>query len=112
MRSWYLTKKSCARARLAADVVQHRADLRVHVRHLVQHLAEPAEVVGVPAHVRGDEGRLRIAAEQIVALRHQLLEVRKLSGGYATAREQRELEPALVGVVDRLVELLRIAPCG
>ena len=48
-------------------------------------------------------------AEQIVALRHQLLEAREAGRcGYATSREQRQLEPALVGVVDRLEELLRI----
>ena len=43
--------------------------------------------------------------EQVVALRHQLLEARKLAGRIATVAEQRQLEPALVVVVDRLEEL-------
>ena len=62
----------------------------------------------MPPHVRGDERRLRMLAEQVVALRHQLFEARKAVLRIATVREQRELEPTLVRVVDRLEELLRI----
>ncbi len=40
---------------------------------------------------------------------HQLLERRKLFGRIAAAREQRELEPAFVLVIDRLPELLRVS---
>ena len=63
----------------------------------------------MPAHVRGDERRLRVLLEQVVALAPSALR----SAGYSLGRiapiaEQRELEPAFVVVVDRLEELGRI----
>ena len=63
-------------ARLAPDVVEDGAHIHGYIRHLRQHFAEAGKIVRVPSHVRGNEGRLRILAEQIVALLHQLLEVR------------------------------------
>ena len=61
----------------------------------------------MPAEMRRDERRLRMLPEQVVALRHQLLE-RDLAGLIVAAvAEERQLEPALVVHVDRLEELLR-----
>ena len=62
----------------------------------------------MPAEVRGDEACLRVLAEQVVALGHQLVE-RDLTGLVVAAiGEERQLEPALVAVVERLEELLRL----
>ena len=95
-------------ARLTADVVEHGADLRVEVWHLVHHLREAAQVVRVPSHVRGDERRLRMLAKQVVPLCHQRLEARKPVLRIATIRKQREFEPALIREIDRLEEFRRI----
>ena len=97
------------RARLSADVVEYGTDIYVDIGHVGQHPAKPSQVVGVPSHVRGDEGRPRMPAEKIVAFLHELVEVRMLVRGYATSWKERQLEPSLVGVVDRLVELLRVS---
>src|SRR5215207_8220154 len=78
------------RARLAADVVEDRADLGVDVRHRVEHLAEPSQIVGLPPHVRGDERRLRMLLEETVALSHQLFERGIFAGRVAAIAEQRE----------------------
>ena len=94
---------------LATDVVQHRAHFGVHVRHLVQHLAEPREIIGLPAHVRRDERGLRVLSEQVVALRNQRLEAGIAILRIAALGEQRLLQPSLVCVVQRTEELLRIA---
>src|SRR5687768_14418595 len=97
------------RVRLTADVIKDSADLRVHVRIFREQLAKASEVVGVPSHVRGDKCRFRIPAEEIVALGHQLVEARKLVLRIAAPGKQRQLEPALVGEVDRRTEeFLRI----
>jgi hypothetical protein len=95
-------------ARLAADVVQDGAHFRVDVRHLVEQLAKPAEIVPVPAEMRHHEAGLRVLLEQAIALRDQLLEARKLVGRIAPIAEQRQLEPPLVLEIDRLEELLRL----
>ena len=95
-------------ARLTTDVVQHRANFRVHVGHLVEHLAQPAEVVRVPAHVRRDEDRSWMLAEQVVPLARDLLEAREPVRRISALGKQRQLQPALVAVVDRLKELLRV----
>jgi hypothetical protein len=50
-----------------------------------------------------------MALEQVVALGHQLLEAREAIGGITAIGEKGKLEPALVVVVDRLEELLRIS---
>src|SRR5206468_7683657 len=55
-----------------------------------------------------DERRLGMFAKQVVALGHELVEARKAVGGISASGEERQLEPALVAVVDRLEELLRI----
>ena len=55
--------------------------------------------------MRGDERRLRMLLEETVALRHQLFERGIVAGRVAPIAEQRELQPALVVVVDRLEEL-------
>ena len=92
-----LDEEVVRRARLTAEVVEHGADFGVDVRHLVEHRAEPAEVVGVPAQVRQDERRLRVLRDHPVALPHQLFERRKSRPVLVTAvRIQRQLEPALV----------------
>ncbi len=64
--------------------------------------------MGVPPHVGRHEGRARVAAEEVVPLRHQLLEVRVLVRRNLPPREERQLEPPLVVVIQRLVELRRI----
>jgi hypothetical protein len=51
---------------------------------------------------------LRMLAEHAVALVQQFLEARELAGRVAPVAEQRELEPAFVGEVDGLEELLRL----
>ena len=71
--------------------------------------AEPAQVVGVPSQVRQDERRLRMLREQPVALAHQLFERRKPRAVLVAAiRIQRQLQPSLVVVVERLEELRRV----
>jgi hypothetical protein len=74
-------------AGLTPDVVEYGTDIDIQVRHLRHHPAESSKIVGVPTHVRSDEGRLRIPAKKIVPLLHQLLEVGVLSGGHATSRK-------------------------
>ena len=75
----------------------------------------------MPAKVRRDERRLRMTPEEAIALGHQLLERRVRRRREPSVAEERQLEPALVLVVDRLEELLRIGgvdedrniePCG
>ena len=108
IRSWYLTKKSCA-ARGWRPMSYSTAPTSVYTFGISSSILPSArQVVRVPAHVRGDERRLRMPAEQVVALGHQLLEARKPVRRIAAVGEERELEPALVVVVDRLEELLRI----
>ena len=75
-------------SRLSPDVVEHGTHVYIHIGHLRQHFPKAAEVVGVPAHVRSDEGRLRISPEQVVALLHQLVEIRMLTWRHATSREE------------------------
>ena len=58
--------------------------------------------------MRGDEARLRMLAEHVVALGHQLLERHLARLVVAPIGEQRQLEPALVLDVLRLEELLRL----
>ncbi len=82
--------------RLPADIVKHRADFRVHVGMSIEKLAESCKVVGMPAHVSGNERRLRISCEQIVPLLHQLVEARILILRIPSPWKQRELEPPLV----------------
>ena len=56
--------------------------------------------------MRGDEARLRMLLEEVVALCHQVFE-RHLTGLVVSpVGEERELEPALVLHVNRLEELL------
>ena len=63
----------------------------------------------MPAQVREHEGRLRVPLEQAVALGHQLLERGKPRPVLVAAVGiERQLEPALVVVVERLEELRRI----
>ena len=64
-----------------------------------------AEIVAVPAEVRVDVARLRIAREHPVALRHQLLEARKAVLRILPAGKHVQLEPALVVEVHRRPEL-------
>src|SRR5687768_15385514 len=91
-------------ARLPADVVQYRADLRVDVRH-VEDLPEVLQVVRLPAHMGGDEGCLRVLPEEVVALCHQRIEPRHLVLRDSTPGKQCQFQPALVPVVHRLIEL-------
>src|SRR5437764_26864 len=58
---------------LYAEIVEHRADFAIEVRHLVEHFRQPAQVVGVPAKMGHDERRLRMLADQAVAFRVDLL---------------------------------------
>src|SRR5262245_4962443 len=62
----------------------------------------------MPSHVGGHEGGPRISTNEIVPLPHELLESRMLVRTDIPVRKERELQPALVAVVVRLIELLRI----
>ena len=104
-----LHEERVSRPRLAADVVEDRADFGVDVGQAVHHRREAAQVLGVPAQVRQDERRLRVLGEQSIALPHQLFERRKArSIEVAAIRIKRHLQPALVLVVHRLEELRRV----
>ena len=63
----------------------------------------------MPAHVRRDEPGPRMPREQAVALGHHRVEARVAVGRQAPVRQQRQLEPAFVEAVDRLVERQRLA---
>ena len=94
------------RSRLPPDVVQHGADLSGQIRHPVEHRAKPRQVVRVPSHVRDDEMGLRMSGEEAVAFGHQLFERGETRAiRIAAVRIERQLEPALVVIVDRLEEL-------
>ena len=59
-----------SKAWLPAEFRQHRADLGIHVRHLVHQVAEFAEVTAQPAQVRVDKSGLRMRGEQVMLLPH------------------------------------------
>jgi len=67
-----------------------------------------AQIVGVPSQVRHDERRLRVFPEQAIAFGVDLLEGREAIPRIPAIGIERELEPALVLIVDRLKELLRV----
>src|ERR1051326_5617656 len=58
--------------------------------------------------MRGDEGRAGMMPEEIVTLRQQFLEGRELGLRIASPRKERQLEPALVGVILWMKEFARI----
>src|SRR5687767_11857296 len=78
------------------------------VRKLVEHLRRPLEIVRMPAEVRGQERRVRMAAEEVVTLGHQLLESHTARLVVAAIPKQRKLEPALILHIERREELLRL----
>ena len=49
-------------ARLAAEIVKNGRDVVVDVRVLIEQLAGPGEIVGVPPEVRKDDFRIRVPA--------------------------------------------------
>src|SRR4030095_12437371 len=103
-----LDEKVVRKAWLPADVVKHRADLAVDVRHLVEHPPETSEVIRVPSQMSCDKRRLGMLLEQPIALGHQRLESRKARILITAILEQRQLQPALIRVIDRIPELMWI----
>jgi hypothetical protein len=90
------------------SVRENRAHFDRHVWRVVEQLGGAGKVVGVPAKVRGDELRLRMLAEHVVALGQQLVERHPARLVVASIGKQRQLEPALVVHVERLEEFLRL----
>src|SRR4029453_3306338 len=101
-----LDEKVVRKAWLPADVVKHRADLAVDVRHLVEHPPETSEVIRVPSQMSCDKRRLGMLLEQPIALGHQRLESRKARILITAILEQRTLHPAPIREIDRIPELL------
>src|SRR5205085_1123537 len=104
-----LDEEVVCRAWLATDVVEYRTELRVDVRHLVEHAAKPSQIVRMPTHVCCDERRIRVTLEQVVALRHEIFERRPAGARpISSVAEQRQLEPPFIVEIDRLKEFLRL----
>src|SRR5262249_39656441 len=78
----------------------------VDVRVLIEELPGAREVVAVPPEVGKDELRVRVLADHVVPLGHQRLEPDAVL--MPPIAIERELEPALVGVVERLEESRRL----
>ena len=84
-------------------------DVRVGVEHLA---AAGRRSFACQPKCAAMKLRLRMLPEQVVAFGHQLVEGDLPRLVVAAIREQRELEPALVVIVERLEELLRFGRYG
>src|SRR5258705_7588550 len=74
-------EKLCSRIRLAAELVEDGGHFEADVGERVEQFRGAPQVVAVPREVRGDEPRLRVLGEHVIAFLHQLLERRIAARG-------------------------------
>src|SRR3954471_6266731 len=90
-----LGEKLRRREGLAAELVEDRRHFEHDIGKRVQQMGGALEIVAIPGEVRGNEARLRMLGEHVVALLHQLLERRVVRRGAVAIGEKNSCGSAV-----------------